>query len=63
MCHLTPDVPVQTIIPLSPRLILAAPHPDGTVLESNVAQINNVLRAGCREYYFAQDLSKCRFAD
>ncbi len=60
---IVPDVPEHTIIPLSPQLILAASHPDGTAPESNVAVINSALRSGCREYYFSRDLSKCRFAD
>jgi hypothetical protein len=59
---IVPDIPVHTIIPLSPRLALVAPAPDGTILEANVAEINTAVRAGCREYYFARDLSMCPFA-
>ncbi|HHV7524832.1 TPA: DUF4238 domain-containing protein [Burkholderia orbicola] len=59
---IVPDIPVHTIIPLSPRLALAASAPDGTILEANVAEINSAARAGCLEYYFARDLSMCPFA-
>ena len=59
---IVPDIPVHTIIPLSPRLALVAPAPDGTILEANVAEINSAVRAGCLEYYFARDLSMCPFA-
>lgn len=44
-----PDIPVHTIIPLSPRLALVAPAPDGTIVEANVAEINTAVRAGCLE--------------
>lgn len=57
-----PDIPVHTIIPLSPRLALVAPAPDGTIVEANVAEINTAVRAGCLVYYFARDLSMCPFA-
>lgn len=59
---IVPDIPVHTIIPLSPRLALVAPAPDGTILEANVAEINTTIRAGCLEYYFARDLSMSPFA-
>ncbi len=57
-----PDVPVHTIIPISPRLALVAPAPDGVILEANLAEINSAVRRGCREYYFGRDLSMCPFA-
>ncbi|WP_176317572.1 DUF4238 domain-containing protein [Burkholderia vietnamiensis] len=59
---IVPDMPVHMIIPLSPRLALAASAPDGTILEANVAEINSAVRAGSLEYYFARDLSMCPFA-
>jgi len=60
---IVPDVPVQATIPLSPKLALIASQPDGMIDESNVARINSGLKAGCREYYFSRDISKCRFSD
>jgi hypothetical protein len=59
---IVPDVPTHTIIPLSPKLALAASSPDGIILEQNLAEINSALKAGSREYYFSRDLSKCPFS-
>lgn len=58
---IVPDIPLSAIIPLSPKLALVA-SADGTIFEQNVVAINNALRAGCSEYYFAHDLSKCQFS-
>ena len=56
---IVPDVPLHTIIPLSPRLALVAPAPDGIILEQNVAEINGVIRANAQHYFFARDFSSC----
>jgi hypothetical protein len=56
---IVPDVPLHTIIPLSPKLALIGSAPDGIILEQNVAEINSAIKAGSREYYFARDLLKC----
>jgi hypothetical protein len=58
---IVPDIPLSAIIPLSPKLALVA-FADGTIFEQNVAVINSALRAGCSEYYFARDLSKCQLS-
>jgi hypothetical protein len=58
---IVPDVPMRTIIPLSPTLALIAPSLDGTILEPNVEEINSALRTDSNEYYFAGDLSKRPF--
>ena len=56
---IVPDVPLHTIIPLSPRLALVAPAPDGIILEQNVAEINGLTRANAQRYFFARDFSSC----
>ncbi|OJA41913.1 hypothetical protein BGV47_02835 [Burkholderia ubonensis] len=58
---IVPDVPMHTIIPLTPKMALVASVPDGYVVERNLAEVNSALRASSREYYFARDFSKCPF--
>jgi hypothetical protein len=56
---IVPDVPSQTIIPLSPRLALVASAPDGVITDQNLTEINRAAMAASWEYFFARDLSKC----
>jgi hypothetical protein len=58
---IVPDVPSHCIIPLTPRLALIGPAPDGMIVERNVAEINRAMRATSRDYVFARDFSSCPF--
>jgi len=58
---IVPDVPMHTILPLTPTLALAASVPDGVITERNLAEINRSFRAASQAYFFARDLSQCRF--
>jgi hypothetical protein len=58
---IVPDVPSHCIIPLTPRLALVGPAPDGMIVERNVAEINRAMRATSRDYVFARDFSSCPF--
>lgn len=53
------DVPLYTILPLSPHLALVASSPDGMITEQNLAEINRAAIAASQEYFFARDFSKC----
>jgi len=54
-----PDVPNHTIIPLTPTICFAGNAPHGTIVKSNVAEINGALQSCSQNYFFARDLSKC----
>lgn len=56
---IVPDVPLHTIIPLSPRIALVASTSDGTIIEQNLAEINRAAVAVSQKYFFARDFSKC----
>jgi hypothetical protein len=56
---IVPDVPLHTILPLSPTLALVGSAPDGMIVEQNLAEINRAVRAASQKYFFARDLSKC----
>lgn len=56
-----PDVPMYTILPLTPSLALINSPLDGTILEANLAEINSNVRASSQAYFFARDLSQCPF--
>jgi hypothetical protein len=56
---IVPDVPLHTIIPLSPSLALVGSAPDGVIVEQNLAEINRAASAASQEYFFARDFSKC----
>ena len=56
---IVPDVPMHTIIPLSPQIALVGSVPDGVITDQNLAEINRAMRAASREYFFARDFSKC----
>jgi hypothetical protein len=56
---IVPDVPLHTIIPLSPRLALVGSAPDGMITEQNLAEINRAASDASQEYFFARDFSKC----
>ncbi len=56
---IVPDVPIHTIIPLSPHIALVGCVPDGVITEQNLSEINRVVCAASQEYFFARDFSKC----
>jgi hypothetical protein len=56
-----PDVPARLMISLTPHLCVISGGVTGTILESNVAEINRLNRDESREYFFARDLSSCPF--
>jgi hypothetical protein len=56
-----PDVPARLMIPLTPHLCLISGGVTGTILESNVAEINRLVRAASQEYFFARDFASCPF--
>jgi hypothetical protein len=58
---IVPDVPARLMIPLTPHLCLISGGVTGTILESNVAEINRLVRAASHEYFFARDLLSCPF--
>jgi hypothetical protein len=55
---IVPDVPLHTVIPLSPRLALVNSDRDGVITEQNLDEINRAARRASQEYFFAHDLSK-----
>lgn len=56
---IVPDIPSHDIIPLTPTVCLT-PHPTGgTIVRSNVAEINRAVITASSEYFFARDFSKC----
>ena len=56
-----PDVPTRSMIPLTPHLCLISGGVTGTILQSNVAEINRIVRAASHEYFFARDFASCPF--
>jgi hypothetical protein len=58
---IVPDVPLHTIIPLTPGLCLVSSAPNGMILKENVAEINRSVRSASREYFFARDFGCCPF--
>jgi hypothetical protein len=56
-----PDVPARLIIPLTPHLCLISCGTTRTILQSNVAEINRIVRAESQEYFFARDFASCPF--
>ncbi len=56
---IVPDVPLQTVIPLSPRLALVNSASDGLITDQNLAELNRAASTTSREYFFARDFSKC----
>jgi hypothetical protein len=58
---IVPDVPSHGIIPLAPRLALVNAASDGMIVERNVAEINQAMRATSQQYFFARDFSNCPF--
>ena len=55
---IVPDVPSNTIIPLSPHIALVGSIPDAVISEQNLAEINRAVVRSSRDYFFARDLSK-----
>jgi hypothetical protein len=58
---IVPDVPVHKMVPLTPALYLISPAPTGTIVHSNLAEINRRVRAASHEYFFARDFASCPF--
>lgn len=56
---ITPDIPRQLLITLTPSLALVGNTPDGIITRENLSQINQFTVAGCRTYYMAKDLTDC----
>ncbi len=53
---LMPDVPHHGFAPLAPNVLLAANHPNGTVLKSNLMQINIAFLAYSWSYFVARNI-------
>jgi hypothetical protein len=54
-----PDVPLHTIIPLTPTQCLASPASDGMISKQNLAEVNRNLIAASQAYFFAHDFREC----
>jgi hypothetical protein len=53
---LMPDVPSHGFVPLTPKAVLAANHPNGTVLKSNLKKINTSFLAYTWQYFVARNI-------
>lgn len=53
---LMPDVPSHGFVPLTPKVVLAANHPNGTILKSNLKKINTVFLAYIWQYFVARNI-------
>lgn len=51
-----PDVPSHNMMPIAPTVMLAAQHPNGTILKPNLIDINAAFLAYSRKYFFARDI-------
>ncbi len=51
-----PDVPHHGFIPLTPKVLLAANHPNGTILKSNLIEINVSSLAYTWAYFVARNV-------
>jgi hypothetical protein len=56
---LVPDVPSQTVIPLTPTRCLASPAPNGMVTWQSLVEINRCAIAVSHAYFFARDFRVC----
>jgi hypothetical protein len=56
---LVPDVPLHTVIPLTPTRCLASPAPDGMITRQNLTEINRNSLGASRVYFFARDFAAC----
>jgi len=54
-----PDVPLHTVVPLTPAVCLASPAPNGTITKQNLADINRNAVAASQAYFFAHDFRRC----
>ena len=54
---LMPDVPSHGLLPITPKIVLAANHPNGTVLQSNLREINIAFLAYTWRYFLARDIA------
>lgn len=57
--YITPDVPRQLVITLTPNLALVGNAPDGVIILENLAELNRLTVAGSRCYYMAKHLDQC----
>lgn len=53
------DMPLHTILPVTPTLALISETDDGIITRDNLAEINRSIIAGSQRYYLAQDLADC----
>jgi hypothetical protein len=53
---LMPDVPSHGMIPIEPKVMLAANHSNGTIRKPNLIEINVAFLAHTRRYFFARNL-------
>jgi hypothetical protein len=56
---ITPDIPRQLLITLTPSLALVGNAPDGFITQEDLAQLNQFTVDGCRAYYLAKELNHC----
>jgi hypothetical protein len=56
---LVPDVPLHTVIPLTPTLCLASPAPNGIITRQNLTEINRNSLGASQAYFFARDFTAC----
>jgi hypothetical protein len=54
---LVPDAPTQQVLPVSPKIVLAANWPNRFLTAAHVDQINELNLKGARGYVFACDLA------
>lgn len=54
---LMPDVPSHGFVPLTPKVVLAANRPNGTVLKSNLKEINTTSLAYTWQYFVARNIA------
>jgi len=58
---IVPDVSMDRILPISPKILLIAEKPDLTASCDDVSEINKRMKAGSREWFFARDLEQSPF--
>ncbi|HVC50550.1 MAG TPA: hypothetical protein VND87_00865 [Stellaceae bacterium] len=56
---LVPDVPLHTVIPLTPTRCVASPALDGMITRQNLTEINRNSLGASRAYFFARDFTAC----
>lgn len=58
---IVPDTPGHQIIPIAPRLALAAPAHGGLITFETLVTINRNLMASSQQYFFAHDITRCPY--